>query len=44
MGVVVLNLHQRQGFPAAPRLGVGSGEIVRMEVADNCVTWMPNRR
>lgn len=34
MGVVVLNLHQRQGFPAAPRLGVGSGEIVRMEVAD----------
>ena len=34
MGVVMLHLHQGQPLPLAPLLGVGRGEVVRMQVTD----------
>lgn len=34
VGVVMLHLHQGQPLPLAPLLGVGRGEVVRMQVTD----------
>ena len=34
MGVVMLHLHQGQPLPLAPLLGVGRGEVVRVQVTD----------